>query len=141
MSLQVFLQAQITGSEQFLTSFEAGANDISELAGRCAWLGLISEILPLALLAEQNLSRMLVGSSGGEQFLLVIPDESVPASNGFLARAAAAISELSGDTLRLIWASTENLGPWPVVRKRLDEVLHRQAACPLDQVADRSSVF
>lgn len=141
MSLQVFLQAQITGIESFLTSFESGAGDISELAGRCAWLGLISELLPLALLAEQSLSRMLVGSSGGEQFLLVIPDESVPAANEFLAKAAAAISEISGGTLRLIWASTENLGPWPVVRKRIDDVLRRQAASPLDPDAGRGSAF
>ena len=84
MSLQVFLQAQLSGVEEFLTSFEAGVNDISELAGRCAWLGLISEVLPLALLAELNFSRMLVGSSGGEQFLLVLPDESIPAANDFL---------------------------------------------------------
>ena len=141
MSLQVFLQAQITGIEQFLTSFEAGASDISELAGRCAWLGLISEVLPLALLAEQSLSRMLVGSSGGEQFLLVIPDESVPASNEFLTRAAAGISELSGGTLALSWASTENLGAWPVVRKRIDEALYRKAASPLEQAADLKVVF
>jgi CRISPR-associated protein Csm1 len=141
MSLQVFLQAQLTGVEDFLTSFEAGVNDISELAGRCAWLGLISEVLPLALLAELSLSRMLVGSSGGEQFLLVLPDESIPAANEFLTRAAADIAGLSGGTLRLIWASTENLGPWPVVRKRLDEVLHRQAAAPLDQIAAQNAVF
>jgi CRISPR-associated protein Csm1 len=142
MSLQVFLQAQLIGVEEFLTSFEAEVNDISELAGRCAWLGLISEVLPLALLAELNFSRMLVGSSGGEQFLLVLPDESIPAANDFLARAAAAMGELSGGTLRLIWASTENLGPWPVVRKRLDEALHRQAAAPLDQITGRDdSVF
>lgn len=141
MSLQVFLQAQLAGAEEFLTSFEAGVNDISELAGRCAWLGLISEVLPLALLAELNFSRMLVGSSGGEQFLLVLPDESIPAANEFLTRASAAIGELSGGTLSLIWASTENLGSWPAVRKRLDEALHRQAAAPLDQIAGRDEVF
>ena len=114
---------------------------MAELAGRCAWLGLISEILPLALLREQNLARILLGSSGGEQFLLVLPDESIPAANEFLARAAAAISELSGGQLRLVWASTENLGNWQIVRKRLDEALYRQSAAPLIANTTDTAVF
>ncbi len=115
--------------------------DMAELAGRCAWLALISEVLPLALLAEQNLSRMLLGSSGGEQFLLVLPDESIPAANEFLKRAAAAVGTLTGNTLRLIWASTENLGAWPVVRRRIDEIIAGHSAAPLRDVADTSSFF
>lgn len=142
MSLQVFLQAQLIGSEAFLTSVSEGSSaDMTELAGRCAWLALISEVLPLALLAEQNLSRMLLGSSGGEQFLLVLPDESIPAANEFLTKAATAIGELSGNALRLIWASTENLGSWPVVRKRIDEAIARQSAAPLRDLADAQSFF
>src|SRR5208283_5431531 len=132
MSLQVFLQAQLIGTESFLSSSIPGSpDDMAELAGRCAWLGLISEILPLALLRQQNLARILLGSSGGEQFLLVLPDESIPTANQFLTRAAAAINDLSGGQLRLVWASTENLGNWPIVRKRLDEALYRQASAPL----------
>lgn len=114
---------------------------MAELAGRCAWLGLIAEILPLALLREQNLARILLGSSGGEQFLLVLPDESIPTANEFLTRAAAAINDLSGGQLRLVWASTENLGNWPIVRKRLDEALSRQSAAPLIANTSVASVF
>jgi len=33
----------------------------------------LSEVLPRALLAELGLSKMLLGSSGGEQFLVVLP--------------------------------------------------------------------
>ena len=35
------------------------------------------------------------------------------------------MSEMSGGRLRLGWAATENLGDWSVVRKRLNEELHR----------------
>ena len=51
-------------------------------------------VLPRALLAEMKLSRMLLGSSGGEQFLLVLTDDSIEAANEFLTRAAQAISAL-----------------------------------------------
>src|SRR5271167_4531811 len=142
MSLQVFLQAQLIGAESFLSSSLPGSpDDMAELAGRCAWLSLISEILPLALLREQNLARILLGSSGGEQFLLVLPDESIPTANQFLSRAAAAINELSGGQLRLVWASTENLGNWQIVRKRLDEALYRQSAAPLIASTADTTIF
>jgi CRISPR-associated protein Csm1 len=142
MSLQVFLQAQLIGTESFLSSSVPGSpDDMAELAGRCAWLGLISEILPLALLREQSLARVLLGSSGGEQFLLVLPDESIPTANQFLSRAAAAVSDLSGGQLRLVWASTENLGNWQIVRKRLDEALSRQSAAPLIANTTDTTVF
>jgi CRISPR-associated protein Csm1 len=130
MSLQVFLQAQLRGSERFLTS-SSHPDSLAELTGRCGWLSLLAEVLPRALLAEMKLSRMLLGSSGGEQFLLVLTDDSIEAANEFLTRAGQAISALSQGTLQLVWASTENLGPWPVVRKRLDENLARKTEAPL----------
>ena len=37
--------------------------------------------------------------------------------------------QLSGGVVRLIWAATENLGDWAVVRKRLNEQLQAQAQC------------
>lgn len=135
MSLQVFLQAQLRGSERFLTS-SSHPDTLAELIGRCGWLSLIAEVLPRALLAEMKLSRMLLGSSGGEQFLLVLTDDSIEAANEFLTRAAQAISELSQGALQLVWASTENLGAWPVVRKRLDEDLARKTAAPLANSAE-----
>jgi Predicted hydrolase of the HD superfamily (permuted catalytic motifs) len=131
MSLQVFLQAQLLGSESFLSSSFSGSDPFAELLGRCGWLSLICEVLPRALLAEMKLSRMLLGSSGGEQFLLVLTDDSLNAANEFLTRAAGALSQISGGKLQLVWSSTENLGPWPIVRKRLDEEMLARTATPL----------
>ena len=134
MSLQVFLQAQILGSEGFLASFHSGENEAADdLIGRCAWLTLIGEVLPRALLAELKLSRMLLGSSSAEQFLLVLPEEDSSRANEFLMEAAARIAQLSAGTLRLVWASTENLGSWPVVRKRIDDALASKICCPVPE--------
>src|SRR5579884_449743 len=127
MSLQVFLQAQMLGAEEFLEAQPVNVqNDALDLMGRCAWLGLITEVLPRALLAELKLSRMLLGSSSAEQFLLVLAEEDIPRAEEFLKNAARAIAEISGDTLRLVWATTENLGAWPVARKRLDRSEERR---------------
>jgi CRISPR-associated protein Csm1 len=141
MSLQVFLQAQLLESERFLASTESSDDGFAELLGRCEWLSLIAEVLPRALLAEMKLSRMLLGSSGGEQFLLVLTDDSLREANEFLQRASIGISAISGGVLRLVWSSTENLGAWPIVGKRLEEGLHREIATPLRGVADGSMAF
>jgi CRISPR-associated protein Csm1 len=145
MSLQVFLQAQLFGSEQFLgvhsTQNDSSDSHSADLVGRCAWLTLLCEILPRALLSELKLSRMLLGSSSAEQFLLVLAEEEIPRANEFLSTAAAAISQLSADTLRLVWASTENLGAWPVARKRLDDALQARVAAPLSHAADIPQAF
>ena len=132
MSLQVFLQAQLLGTEEFLTTFK-GEQEHSEqdAIGRCCWLSLIGEVLPRALLAELKLSRMLLGSSSAEQFLLVLAEDDIPRANDFLEKAAHDLLRLSSGTLRLVWASTENLGAWPVVRKRLDDALTVRMSCPL----------
>src|SRR5581483_3867779 len=132
MSLQVFLQAQILGAEGFLgLSHSEQSEAADDLVGRCAWLTLIGEVLPRALLAELGLSRMLLGSSSAEQFLLVLAEEDIPRAEEFLKNAAYAIAELSGGTLQLIWAATENLGAWPVARKRLDDGLRAKTSTPL----------
>jgi CRISPR-associated protein Csm1 len=132
MSLQVFLQAQISGTERFLTAPSNEHQDgMADLTGRCAWLTLACEVLPRALLAELKLSPMLLGSSSAEQFLLVLAEEDVARANDFLTRAAEEIAKLSANTLRLVWASTENLGPWPIARKRLDDELLAKTVAPL----------
>jgi CRISPR-associated protein Csm1 len=132
MSLQVFLQAQISGTEEFLAAQSSDHQDaMADLLGRCAWLTLACEVLPRALLAELKLSPMLLGSSSAEQFLLVLAEEDVARANEFLTRAAAEMSKLSGNTLRLVWASTENLGAWPIARKRLDDALLAKTVAPL----------
>jgi CRISPR-associated protein Csm1 len=132
MSLQVFLQAQISGTEQFLAAQSHERQDaMADLLGRCAWLTLACEVWPRALLAELKLSPMLLGSSSAEQFLLLLAEEDVPRANEFLARVAAEIAKLSANTLRLVWASTENLGAWPIARKRLDDELLAKTVAPL----------
>src|SRR5579875_2494408 len=136
MSLPVFLQAQLLGAEEFLAAepvqdSHSEISNRSDLIGRCAWLNLFCEVLPRALLAELKLSRMLLGSSSAEQFLLVLAEEDIPRANEFLARAAAHLQKLSGNVLRLVWASTENLGSWPVARKRLDDALQAKMSSPL----------
>src|SRR5579875_1897069 len=119
MSLQVFLQAQMLGAGEFLAGGDRGQSGSQELIGRCAWLNLFCEVLPRALLAELRLSRMLLGSSSAEQFLLVLAEEDIPRANDLLKRAADSVAQLSNGALRFIWATTENLGAWPVARKRL----------------------
>src|ERR1035438_8873375 len=118
MSVQILLQGKILGTEEFLL---AGAPEEPLFAGRLRWVNLLSEVLPRALIAELGLSKMLLGSSGGEQFLVVLPQEVRPQREEFLSAASVDIERLSQGRLRLLWAITENLGDWTVVRKRLNE--------------------
>ena len=132
MSEQVLLQGKILGVEPFLVSAGAGgAADEELVAGRSQWLTLISEVLPRALLAELGLARILLGSSGGGQFLLVLPSEARDAAESFLSVAAREMRELSNGQLKLLWSATEILGDWSVVRKRLNEDLRRKRNTPL----------
>ena len=136
MSEQILLQGKILGIEEFLlagsgvakTSRSAGEE---LLTGRAQWITLLCEVVPRALLAELGLSRILLGSSGGGQFLVVLPGEAHPAAQDFLGAAAAEMARLSGGTVRLVWAATENLGDWAVVRKRLNDQLQSQRNAPL----------
>lgn len=142
MSLQVFLQGQMLGAPEFLAGHPAGlGDDGQELMGRCAWLNLFCEVLPRALLAELRLSRMLLGSSSAEQFLLVLAEEDVPRANDLLTRVAEALVRISGGTLRFVWATTENLGAWPLVRKRLDDALAAKTSAPLASETDAAHWF
>jgi CRISPR-associated protein Csm1 len=139
MSLQVFLQAQLLGAEEFLIARSSGHSEpMADLIGRCAWLSLYCEVLPRALLSELKLSRMLLGSSSAEQFLLVLAEEDIARANELLSRVAEAVAKVSSNTLRLVWASTENLGAWPVARKRLDDALLAKNSAPLAAHPDPS---
>jgi len=139
MSLQVFLQAQLLGSEEFLSSnLSAGK---TEFSGRCAWASLLCEVVPRTLLAELKLPRILLGSASAEQFLLVLAQEDIPRANDFLNRCAADITRTSGGALRLIWASTEDLGAWPIARKRLDDALHAKRFAPASDVSSIATFF
>src|SRR5882762_9481260 len=129
MSVQIFLQGKILGIEQFLLASS------SDMDGRSHWVSLLSEVLPRALLAELGLSKMLLGSSSGEQFLVVLPIEFRAEAEKFLQAAAQHIEKLSGGALKMIWASTENLGDWSVVRKRLNETMQGQLGAPVQAAA------
>ncbi|MDP8979323.1 MAG: hypothetical protein M3O35_01890, partial [Acidobacteriota bacterium] len=94
-------------------------------------VSLLSEVLPRALIAELGLSRMLLGSSGGGQFLAVLPSEFRTQADEFLSAAREGIESMSHGRLHLRWSNTENLGDWTVVRKRLLEDMQRQMDTPL----------
>jgi CRISPR-associated protein Csm1 len=127
MAVQVLLYGKLLGIEEFLLACPRGADDANAiLLGRSQWVMLVSEILPRALLSEFGLARVLLGSSGGGQFLLVLPGESRDAADEFLSRAAADMAAMSGGLLKLAWAVTENLGDWSVVRRRLGEAMQRR---------------
>jgi len=128
MSVQILLQGKILGTEEFLLE---GEPEEGLFVGRLRWLNLLSEVLPRALIAELGLSKMLLGSSGGEQFLVVLPQEVRPQADQFLAAARTQIRELSQKRLDLHWAITENLGDWTVVRKRLNEQFQQEQDTPL----------
>ena len=128
MSVQILLQGKLLGVEEFLPS---GQPAESLLTGRLRWVSLLSEILPRALIAELGLSKMLLGSSGGEQFLVVLPEEVRSQVEGFLVAARQGIRDLSQNRLELFWAITENLGDWTVVRKRLNDEFQRKQGTPL----------
>jgi CRISPR-associated protein Csm1 len=136
MPEQILLQGKILGTEEFLLAGSAGGRSARSagedmLAGRSQWITLIGEVLPRALLAELGLARILLGSSGGGQFLIVLPGEAREPAERFLVAAARQMQEMSGGCVRLIWAFTDNLGDWAVIRRRLNEVLDRSQHAPL----------
>src|ERR1700757_3630016 len=100
MPEQILLQGKILGTEEFLLAGSAegrSARSAGEdlLAGRSQWITVLSEVLPRALLAERGLARILLGSSGGGQFLVVLSGEQRQAAEKFLRAAAAQIAHLS----------------------------------------------
>jgi CRISPR-associated protein Csm1 len=129
MSVQIFLQGKLLGIEDFLFA-PSSADQDHVFTGRSHWISLLSEVLPRALLAELGLSKILLGSSGGGQFLLVLPEESRAAAEAFLESAAKEIAELSEGSLKLLWAVTENLGDWSDVRRRLTEQMDHRRGTP-----------
>jgi CRISPR-associated protein Csm1 len=132
MSLQIFLQGKLLGIDEFL--FAPAEQDHDQVfTGRSHWISLLSEILPRALLAELGLAKILLGSSGGGQFLLVLPEAARDGAEAFLRAAAAEISALSDGALKLLWSVTENLGDWSDVRRRLTESMDHRRGTPLTE--------
>jgi CRISPR-associated protein Csm1 len=136
MPEQILLQGKILGTEEFLLAGPAEGRPVRSageelLAGKSQWISLLCEVLPRALLAELGLARILLGSSGGGQFLLVLPGEAREAADNFLTAAGRQIAELSSGIVKLSWAVTDNLGDWSVIRRRLNDELQRQSNAPL----------
>ncbi len=127
--MQIFLQGKLLGIEDFLLAPAGGERDHA-FTGRSHWVSLLGEILPRALLDELGLAKILLGSSGGGQFLLVLPEEVRPAVDAFLDAAAKEIASLSDGVVKLIWSITENLGDWSDVRRRLNEQMTRLRGTP-----------
>jgi CRISPR-associated protein Csm1 len=127
MSEQILVQGKLLGIDAFLAS--PGSDEI--LAARSLWITLICEVAPRALLQELELARLLLGSSGGGQFLIVIPDTHRAQAVDFLSQVASRIDRVTAGKVRLIWGITENLGDWTVVRKRLNEELDARRNTPL----------
>jgi CRISPR-associated protein Csm1 len=143
MSEQILLQGKILGIEEFLLSPASGAvsprsSGEELLARRSQWITLLCEVLPRALLQELGLARILLGSSGGGQFLLVLPGEARLPAEHFLSAAARQILALSNGHLKMLWGVTENLGDWSVVRKRMNEGLLRRRSTPLAESGPES---
>lgn len=139
MPEQILLQGKILGTEEFLLAGTAegrsargpAAPGEDLVAGRSQWITLLCEVLPRALLAELGLARILLGSSGGGQFLLVLPGDKRDAAEEFLGAAARQVGELSSGHVKLIWGITDNLGDWAVIRRRISEELQRKRHAPL----------
>src|SRR5579864_8150609 len=107
MSIQIFLQGKLLGIDEFLLA-PAEEDPDRVFTGRSHWISLLSEMLPRALLSELGLAKILLGSSGGGQFLVVLPEESRTPAIEFLEAAAREIAELSEGSLKLLWSMTEN---------------------------------
>jgi CRISPR-associated protein Csm1 len=128
MSLQIFLYGQFRGIESFVAG--AGRRD-GEVCDRSLWISLLTEIAPRAFLAEQGLSPLLAGYSGGGGFLLLLPEPAVGEAEGFFARLRDGVESASGGDVELHWTWTENLGTWEHIWKRLREGLERKLRTPL----------
>lgn len=120
--MQVFLQGKLQGIDSFLTE---SVCDWDTFAGRCLFLSLAGEAIPRALLSHLGLAPTLLGSSGGGQFLVLLTEESLTAANDFLVGATRSLQQATAGRVRLAWASTEEVGAWPDVRKRLDAAMQR----------------
>jgi CRISPR-associated protein Csm1 len=120
--VQVFLKGKLQGVEAFLSD-SPGSWEV--FAGRSLFLSLAGEAIPRALLRHLGLAQTLLGASGGGQFLVLLTEESIPAANEFLVAATRRLQEVSGGHLRLAWASTEELGAWEDVNRRLNTGMAR----------------
>lgn len=123
MAIQILLQGALTGAAGFMEAADG-------TPARAQWVSLLTEVLPRALIAELGLPPVVLGSSGGGQFLMVVPEDLRDRAGQFLSEAAGDLRKNSRGRLELHWAMTENLGAWSVVRKRLEDELRRKRGTP-----------
>src|ERR1700744_5112543 len=108
MSAQILLQGRLLGASDFLLASPAD-RDNRAFESRSTWLALVGEAIPRALLAELALPPLMLGSSGSDRFLLILPDQArAAAATEFLVRTAGSLEKVTNSALRLIWSSTEN---------------------------------
>ena len=140
MSVQILVQGRLFGAREFLLAPVPAHLDRARqeafVTGRSHWISLLAEVLPRALIAELHLSRMLLGASGGEQFVVILPGEARENAEEFLNAARDQIHAISGGRLDLLWGVTESLGDWTVVRKRLNESMSRRRLTPLAEAGN-----
>src|SRR5580693_3958535 len=121
MSAQILVQGRLTGTEEFLLAPPAD-RDNRAFEARLTWLNLLGEVLPRALLVSLQLPPLMLGSSGGGRFLAILPDqERADQAAAFLERTNAILGDVTSGMVRVVSSSTENLGDWTMVRKRLSE--------------------
>lgn len=141
MSVQILVQGRLFGAREFLLApvppHADRARQEALVTGRSHWISLLAEVLPRALIAELQLSKMLLGASGGEQFVVILPGETRDRAEAFLIAARDQIRAISGGRLDLLWGATESLGDWTVVRKRLNEAMARKRSTPLAETGAR----
>jgi CRISPR-associated protein Csm1 len=133
MSAQILLQGRLLGTEDFLLAPPAD-RDNRAFEARLWWLALLGEVLPRALLADLKLPALLLGSSGGGRFLVILPDQTrAAAAAHFLERARVALQDATSGTVGLAWSATDNLGDWTIVRKRLQDGMAEAARAGASQ--------
>src|SRR5438270_13225660 len=95
MSAQILLQGRLLGADEFLLSAPAD-KDNRAFEARLWWVALLGDVLPRALLSELHLPPLLLGSSGGGRFLVILPDPARAAAAGdFLNRVSQALGSLT----------------------------------------------
>src|SRR3954454_9956549 len=114
MSAQILLQGRLLGTENFLVAAPAD-RDNRAFEARSMWLVLIGEAVPRALLAELQLPPLMLGSSGGDRFVVILPDDArAAAASEFLERTSKALSDITSGRVSLAWSATDNLGDWTI---------------------------
>ena len=135
MAVQILLQGRLAGTEEFLLA-PPSKHDNRAFEARLQWTILLGETLPRALLAHLQLPALLLGTAGGGRFLVILPDaERAVAGAEFLQRANQVLQHATGGLVQILWSSTENLGDWTVVRKRLADGLREQQTAEVSETA------